>query len=78
MKIKILSMNNFGCSTEFEVNGYYFNTSNFGDGLYHIGVEIIPPEFFSLNQSTKSGRWKAIKKLFSKYNKLIWEKVHED
>lgn len=76
MKIKILGMNEDGCSTRFEVDGYYFYTSNYGDGLYYYGREIIPPEFFSLNQNTRSGRWKGIKSQFNKYNKLIWEEVH--
>lgn len=78
MKIEIIEFNKHGFGTAFRVNGVEFCTSRRGDGLFSFGREIIPPEFFSLNQMTRSGRWKAIKKQFSKYNKLIWEKVYED
>lgn len=75
IRIKIIAMNHNGVRTDFEVNGYHFNTSNYGDGLYYIDREIIPPEFFTLKQNTRSGRWKAIKKQFNKYEAVIWHNV---
>lgn len=81
MKIKVYEMNEVGVRTRFCVDGYNFTTSQFGDGLYYQGYndhynyyrkdEIIPPEFFSLNQNTKSGRWKAIKREFTEYGDYI-------
>lgn len=77
MKIEILEMNKFGCGTTFRVNGIEYSTSCWGDGLYHFGREIIPPEFFSLNQNTKSGRWKAIKKEFTEYGNFIKDSIND-
>lgn len=71
MKIEIKEFNKFGRSTAFRVDGIEFSTSCWGYGLYHFGQEIIPPEFFSLNQDTKSGRWKAIKREFTEYGDYI-------
>lgn len=75
IRIKIIAMNHNGVRTDFEVNGYHFNTSNSGNGLYYVNNEIIPPEFFSLDQSTKSGRWKGIKKQFNRYWDKIWQGI---
>lgn len=71
MKIKIIEMNKTGCSTVFSVDGKVFKTSNWGDGLWYNGEEIIPASFFSLNQDTRSGRWKAIRKNFVDYADYI-------